>query len=114
MREDKTTVYVTSDNKRFFNKAAAEKHEKRLTNTKVYKVRYEPDLNETGRLSKSGYLIIESLHDHELWAEDWLYKNLGSRVAFVQGSQPVINWSYVTAGRREVNKDVVLAKLIKI
>lgn len=114
MREEKMTIYITSDNERFFSEEAAKKHEERLSNTRAYKVLYEPDLNETGKLGKKGYLIVESLHGHKLWAEDWLYKKLGSRVAFVQGCVPVKNWTFERVDISDIKKSELLAKIVKM
>ncbi|GIN88674.1 hypothetical protein J6TS2_50600 [Heyndrickxia sporothermodurans] len=101
MKTEQATVFVTEDGKKFHDEAKAIAHEKSLNNTRYYKVRYGPDLNETGNRLKVGYLIVKASWGHNLWAEDWLFNNFGNRIAFVQGCAPTENWTF---GRVEVSQ----------
>jgi hypothetical protein len=111
VREENKVVYTTEDGKTFFDKKEAQRHEDTLKNTKAYQVRYCPDLNETGTLQKTGYIICNAQWGNDLWVEDWLYKKFGSRVAFVQGVAPTTNWTFQHIERNKVEAEKILATL---
>ncbi|MBM7715366.1 hypothetical protein MXL46_11305 [Heyndrickxia sporothermodurans] len=113
MEKKEVTVFITKDGRKFFTEEEAKGHEERLSITKAYKVSYGPDLTETGRLSKIGYLIVEARWSNELWAEDWLYRKFGSRIVFVQGVSPTVNWSFQRIGLEEVNYSELLGNIRK-
>lgn len=113
MEKRTMTVFVTKDGKRFFTEEEAKIHEEILNNTKAYKVRFSPDLTETGRLYDVGYLIVQAGWSHSLWAEDWLYKKFGNRVAFVQGVAPTENWTFEEVELEEVEQGKLLDNLKK-
>lgn len=86
-------VYVTFDNKEFLTEQAAIDYEKNLK-TKFVLVRYEPDLNETGRLTKTGIIELVGTNGYEKeHAMDICYRKFGSQVAYVQGVAITSNWS---------------------
>ncbi|PLS19534.1 hypothetical protein CVD28_03710 [Bacillus sp. M6-12] len=111
MKAEKRTVFTTEDGKTFFDKQEAEKHEEQLKNQKAYRVRYCPDLNETGMLQKTGYIICHARWGNELWVEDWLYKKFGNRIDFVQGVSPTEKWRFEQIETDKVEADKILATL---
>ena len=112
MREESVTIYVTKDGKKFIDKEQAERHEKLLENTRYFKVRYNPDLNETGQLMSVGYIKVQAPWGHNLWAEDWLYEQFGNRIAFIQGSAPTENWTYIEVDPEQVDYGKIIKSII--
>lgn len=86
-------VYVTFDGKEFLSEKAAVDYEKNLK-TKFVLVRYQPDLNETGNLTKTGIIELVGTNGYEKeHAMDICYRKFGSQVAYVQGAAITRNWS---------------------
>lgn len=102
-----TEVHITSDGKEFLNKDEALSHQKALNGMKYYKVYYHPDLTETGRLMKEMYVSVKPYHNmgHDLMLEDYLYKKLGSRAAYVQGVSRTQNWAYTKIDVKDIPGD---------
>lgn len=85
-------IYRTIDNVEFLNKEDAVWHEKAVT-TQYVLVDYAPDLNDTGRLTKCGLIEIVNGHDFsEDYAADFCFNKFGSKIAYIQGVHPTINW----------------------
>lgn len=87
MKEEMKTVYTTSDGKTFTDKEAAEQNERFLTNFRTFKVRFSPDLNQTGRLGKEGHVHVHAKAHHKEMCEAFCYKKFGPRIDFVQGGK---------------------------
>lgn len=111
MREEQRAVFITDDGKTFFDKKQAEHYEEQLKNKKAYKVQYAPDLNETGFLQKTGYILCYAQWGNDLWVEDWLYNNFGKRIEFVQGVSPTENWKFKRIDIEAIEADKILASL---
>lgn len=85
-------IYKTIDKKEFFNEDDAIYHEKSIT-TEYVLVGYDPDLNDTGQLTKFGLIEIVNGHNfQEDYAMDVCFKKFGSKIAYVQGNCPTSNW----------------------
>lgn len=113
MKKENTAVFITKDGKKFFNEQQAEQHEEALNNNRYYRVRYGPDLTETGNRLEVGYLIVKASWGHELWAEDWLYRKFGNRIAFVQGCAPTEKWTFGRVEMNQVDNEKILDSIIK-
>jgi hypothetical protein len=113
MKKVEMTVYITTDDKKFFTESEARRHEETIAKTKAYKVHYGPDLTETGMRLKEGYIVVQADWSHELWVEDWLYKKFGNRIAFVQGVAPTENWTFHKVDMNEVDHSKILATIRK-
>lgn len=86
-------IYVTFDGKEFLTEKAALDYERNLK-TKYVLVNYQPDLNETGNLTKTGIIELVGTNGYEKeHAMDICYRKFGSQVAYVQGSAITTNWS---------------------
>jgi hypothetical protein len=113
VKAEQQTVYTTEDNKTFLIQAEAEAHELNIKNTRAYRISYAPDLNETGRLQKTGCIVCQAQWSHELWVEDWLFQKFGNRIAFVQGVAPTENWTFRKIELKEVKPTELLATIRK-
>lgn len=86
-------IYVTFDGKEFLTEKAALDYERNLK-TKYVLVNYQPDLNETGNLTKTGIIELVGTNGYEKeHAMDICYRKFGSQVAYVQGCAITRNWS---------------------
>lgn len=86
-------VFVTFDNKEFLTEQEALNYEKHLK-TKFVLVRYQPDLTETGNLTKTGIIELVGTNGYEKeHAMDICYRKFGSQIAYVQGCAITRNWS---------------------
>lgn len=63
----KRTIYTASDGKEFDNEKEAEEHDKKVIreSIKVYKVYYNPDLNEGRGYGDHGYVYVHANKYHE-------------------------------------------------
>jgi hypothetical protein len=113
MKSEQMMVFTTTDGKRFFDEKEAQRHEESLQNTKYYKVRYNPDLNETGYFQKEGFIVCNARCGNELYVEDWLYKSYGSTVAYIQGSAPTKNWNYYEIERSKVDFSKIIGTITR-
>lgn len=116
MEEIKSITYKTIDGLVFEDRDKAEIHEKSLGNVKAFKIYAFPDLNE-GKYSYQfqGYLLVNAEAHHNLFVEDWCYKNYKNRVDFVMGtygSNAIIEkWNFISCDLGDVKPDDVLDKL---
>ena len=78
-------TYKTSDGKLFDDKKKAEKHELELQKIKIYRVHYNPELNEGKGYLDVGYVFIHANNYHEMFLKDWLHKKFGNPISFVMG-----------------------------
>lgn len=60
IEEKLVKVYVSDTGKEFFSEDECIKYENILRKTKYFAVRYNPDLNETGNLTKVEYFVVYS------------------------------------------------------
>lgn len=75
----------------------------RLKNIKYYSITYNPDLTEGRGCYGRIILAIEMSYSHSLMAELFCEHSFGSRVAWVQGCSPTVNWRV-----NEVQQDVFM------
>jgi hypothetical protein len=113
MRKEVTEIYITEDGKKFTDESEAKLHEKALGRRKAYRVDYCPDLNETGRTMKSGYLLVDASWGHDEWAEYFLYGKFGNRIALVQGSAPTVSWRFSKVEADEVDHNKIIGSVLK-
>lgn len=109
-------AFETSDGKLFSDKDAAERHEQILKDVKTYLVKYAPDLTEGKGYQRFGYVLVHARREHELFLKDWLYKQFGNPVCFVQGvyGSNAITESYKyseTMGSELLTKKEILARI---
>ena len=73
----KRTIYTASDGKEFDNEKEAEEHDKKVIreSIKVYKVYYNPDLNEGRGYGDHGYVYVHANKYHEQFLEYFLGGN---------------------------------------
>lgn len=116
MEEIKTITYRTLDGKIFEDKDKATIHEKSLGNVKAYKIYAYPDLTE-GKHSYQfqGYLLVNAETHHDMFVEDWCYRNYKNRIDFIMGaygSNAIMEkWNYLECQLNVVKGDNVLDKL---
>lgn len=80
------TAFKTSDGRLFETEENAKAHENTLSKVKAFSIYTGPDLTEGRHGPKfQGYLLVHANGSHELFAEDWCFKNFNNRVAFVMG-----------------------------
>lgn len=62
----KRTIYTTSDGKEFDNEKEAKEHDEKVIreSIKVYKVYYNPDLNEGRGYEDDGYVYVHANKHH--------------------------------------------------
>ena len=84
----KRTIYTASDGKEFDNEKEAEEHDKKVIreSIKVYKVYYNPDLNEGRGYGDHGYVYVHANKYHEQFLEYFLCKRFGNPISFVMGT----------------------------
>jgi hypothetical protein len=113
MRKEVTEIFVKDDGKKFTDENEAKLHEKVLGRRKFYRVNYCPDLNESGRTMKVGYLLVDASWGHNEWAEHFLYEKFGNRIALVQGSAPTLNWSFSKVNADQVDENKIIGRVLK-
>ena len=66
----KRTIYTTSDGKEFDNEKEAKEHDEKVIreSIKVYKVYYNPDLNEGRGYEDDGYVYVHANKHHDHFA----------------------------------------------
>lgn len=101
MKTEQREVYVTKDEKVFTDKTEAKAHEAKLARRRIFEIRHNPDLNETGRYMSVSYLTVEATSNHRLFAEEYCNQEYGFKVRYIQGHQ-----SSKTAVRPYVLKEV--------
>lgn len=70
----KRTIYTTSDGKEFDNEKEAKEHDEKVIreSIKVYKVYYNPDLNEGRGYEDDGYVYVHANKHHDQFIEYFL------------------------------------------
>lgn len=93
-------IAVAEDGKEFDSETECIAYEARqkeiLKNTTYWRVITSPDLTEGRGWYETRYISIyhELLVHHEMLLQDWLYRNEGRPIAFVQGVELIANYIY--------------------
>lgn len=101
----KRTIYTASDGKEFDNEKEAEEHDKKVIreSIKVYKVYYNPDLNEGRGYGDHGYVYVHANKYHEQFLEYHFCKRV------VYHLQSVEDLEYVERHGTEIVRVVFVA-----
>jgi hypothetical protein len=113
MKKQTAEIYITDDGKKFTDESEAKRHEMALSRMRFYRVKYCPDLNETGHCMKQGFLLVDASWGHDEWAEHFLYEKFGNKIALVQGSAPTLNWHFQKVSADEVDHTKVIGRVSK-
>lgn len=102
IRKEMREMFIAKDGKAFDTCIDAEKHnddleiiKSRLKCIKFYKIKHDPDLTE-GRGHYGLTFVALEVDDWrwEEWLCDFCFTQYGNAIQFVQGSAPVIGWSF--------------------
>ena len=110
----KRTIYTTSDGKEFDNE---KEHDEKVIreSIKVYKVYYNPDLNEGRGYEDDGYVYVHANKHHDQFIEYFLCKRFGNPISFVMGtfgSNAIMQtYIYHEVPESDVKADKVLARI---
>lgn len=113
----KRTIYTTSDGKEFDNEKEAKEHDEKVIreSIKVYKVYYNPDLNEGRGYEDDGYVYVHANKHHDQLIEYFLCKRFGNPISFVMGtfgSNAIMQtYIYHEVPESDVKADKVLARI---
>lgn len=116
----KRTIYTASDGKEFNNEKEAEEHDKKVIreSIKVYKVYYNPDLNEGRGYGDHGYVYVHANKYHEQFLEYFLCKRFGNPISFVMGtfgSNAIMQtYTYLEVPESDVKADKILARIEEV
>lgn len=104
MIEKQSTIYIAKDGKEFTDKAACEKHEKKLDSQQLWSVTHNPDLSEGRGYYGRTYLHTESASLDEV--DDFCFKKFGSKCVYVQGARncKMSGWSVTLITNKENHK----------
>lgn len=113
----KRTIYTTSDGKEFDNEKEAKEHDEKVIreSIKVYKVYYNPDLNEGRGYEDDGYVYVHANKHHDQFIEYFLCKRFWNPISFVMGtfgSNAIMQtYIYHEVPESDVKADKVLARI---
>lgn len=113
----KRTIYTASDGKEFDNEKEAKEHDEKVIreSIKVYKVYYNPDLNEGRGYNNIGYVYIHANSHHELFLQNYLCETFGNPISFVMGvfgSNAIMeSYTYSVCSEKEAKPDKIIARI---
>lgn len=95
MKTITVTQFQASDNSAHATEKECTAHELILKRTSYWIIRSDPDLTEGRGCTKYQYATLVSgyVGDAAMLMEDFCYRTIGRRIAFVQGCSVCENWS---------------------
>ncbi len=113
----KKIIYTASDGKEFDNEKEAQEHDEKimLESIRVYKVFYNPDLNEGRGYDNHGYVYVHANNNHKQFLEYFLCNKFGNPISFVMGvfgSNAIMpTYTFLEVPGYNVEADEILARI---